>query len=190
QWKLLFRANGHEYDPQHNYRIQDLIDLNILQIENQDVFIQIHKQATREQKLKDKLMNMQTWLSELHYRMAKYKPPLKITTVRNRITSSYRQRLSRYRELRARTPTARKTPTEVIVTTESSIETIEEAYIMINSQEILRLIEDRLLLLYSNEPFHSNMDNRRDQFQQYYRLFDNVKEMTQLWFETQNRWIF
>ncbi|CAF3637968.1 unnamed protein product, partial [Rotaria sp. Silwood2] len=79
-WKLLFRANGHEYDPQHNYRIQDLIDLNILQIENQDVFIQIHKQATREQKLKDKLMNMQTWLSELHYRMAKYKPPLKITT--------------------------------------------------------------------------------------------------------------
>ncbi|CAF4731322.1 unnamed protein product, partial [Rotaria sp. Silwood2] len=64
-----------------------------------------------------------------------------INLVRNRITSSYRQRLSRYRELRARTPTARKTPTEVIVTTESSIETIEEAYIMINSQEILRLIE-------------------------------------------------
>ncbi|CAF4982781.1 unnamed protein product, partial [Rotaria sp. Silwood1] len=190
QWKLLFRANGHEYDPHHNYRIQDLIELNILQIENQDVFIQIHKQATREQKLKDKLMHMQTWLSELHYRMAKYKPPLKITTVRNRITSSYRQRLSRYRELRSRTPTAIKTSTEVLVTTEPSIDTVEEAYIMINSQEILRLIEDRLLLLYTNEPFHSNVDTRREQFQQYYRLFDNVKEMTQLWFETQNRWIF
>ncbi|CAF5051465.1 unnamed protein product, partial [Rotaria magnacalcarata] len=69
-------------------------------------------------------------------------------------------------------------------------ETVEEAYIMINSQEILRLIEDRLLLLHSNESFHSNIDNRHEQFQQYYVLFDNVKEMTQLWFETQNRWIF
>ncbi|CAF1088574.1 unnamed protein product [Rotaria sordida] len=190
QWKLLFRANGHEYDPQYNYRIQDLIDLKILQIENQDVFTQIHKQATREQQLKDKLMHMQTWLNELHYRMAKYKPPLKITTVRSRITSSYRQRLSRYRELRSRTPTTRKTPTEIILITESPSEIIEEAYIMINSQEILRLIEDRSLLLYSNEPFHNNIDSRREQFQQYYRLFDNVKEMTQLWFETQNRWIF
>lgn len=80
QWKILFRANGHEYDPRHNYRIQDLIDLKILQIENQDIFTQIHKQATREQKLKDKLTHMQTWLSELHYRMAKYRPPLKITS--------------------------------------------------------------------------------------------------------------
>ncbi len=61
---------------------------------------------------------------------------------------------------------------------------------MINSQEILRLIEDRLLLLHTNEPFHTNIDTRREQFQQYYTLFDNVKEMTQLWFETQNKWIF
>ncbi|CAF3428145.1 unnamed protein product [Rotaria socialis] len=190
QWKVLFRANGHEYDPQYNYRIQDLIDLKILQIENQAVFIQIHKQATREQKLKDKLMHMQTWLSELHYRMAKYRPPLKIATVRNRLTSSYRQRLSRYREIRSRTPTAQKSPPEAILTTDLSAETVEEAYIMINSQEILRLIEDRLLLLHSNESFHSNIDNRHEQFQQYYALFDNVKEMTQLWFETQNRWIF
>jgi hypothetical protein len=82
QWKLLFRANGHDYDPQYNYRIQDLIDLNVLQIENQEVFMQIHKQATREQKLKDKLIHMQTWLNELHYRMAKYRPALK-TTPRN-----------------------------------------------------------------------------------------------------------
>jgi len=34
------------------------------------------------------------------------------------------------------------------------------------------------------------MDTRREQFQQYYTLFDNVKEMTQLWCETQNKWIF
>ncbi len=79
QWKVLFRANGHDYDPQYNYRIQDLIDFNILQTNNQDVFNQIHKEATREQKLKDKLIHMQTWLNELHYRMAKYKPPIKIS---------------------------------------------------------------------------------------------------------------
>ena len=85
QWKLLFRANGHDYDPHHNYRIQDLMDLKILQIENQDVFMQIHKQATREQKLKDKLTDMQTWLSELHYRLAKYKPAFKITPGKNYI---------------------------------------------------------------------------------------------------------
>ncbi|CAF5194232.1 unnamed protein product, partial [Rotaria magnacalcarata] len=59
---------------------------------------------------------MQTWLSELHYRMAKYRPPLKIAAVRNRLTSSYRQRLSRYREIRSRTPTAQKTPPEAILT--------------------------------------------------------------------------
>jgi hypothetical protein len=41
--------------------------------------MQIHKQATREQKLKDKLVHMQTWLSELHYRMAKYRPALRTT---------------------------------------------------------------------------------------------------------------
>ncbi len=158
QWKLLFRANGHDYDPQYNYRIQDLIDFKILQIENQDVFNQIHKQATREQKLKDKLVHMQTWLSDLHYRMAKYRPALKISPrkfqflielkffflkflVQNRLTSSYRQRLSRYRELRSRTSTAHKTPSEIILATEASSEVAEEAYIMINSQEILRLIE-------------------------------------------------
>lgn len=80
QWKLLFRANGHDYDPNMNYRIQDLIDFNILQIENQDIFNQIHKQATREQKLKEKLIHMQTWLSDLHYRVVKYKPSIKITS--------------------------------------------------------------------------------------------------------------
>ncbi|CAF4550466.1 unnamed protein product, partial [Rotaria magnacalcarata] len=61
--------------------------------------------------------------------------------VRNRLTSSYRQRLSRYREIRSRTPTAQKTPPEAILTTDPPAETVEEAYIMINSQEILRLIE-------------------------------------------------
>ncbi|CAF3049511.1 unnamed protein product [Rotaria sp. Silwood2] len=67
QGKLLFSTNVYDYDPHYNYRIQDLIDLNILKIENQNVFIQIHKQTTREQKLKDKLIQIQTWLSELHY---------------------------------------------------------------------------------------------------------------------------
>ncbi len=47
-----------------------------------------------------------------------------------------------------------------------------------------------MLLLHTNEPFYGNSDTRREQFQQYYTLFDNVKEMTQLWFETQNKWIF
>lgn len=46
------------------------------------------------------------------------------------------------------------------------------------------------MLLHTNESFHGNVDTRREQFQQYYSLFDNVKEMTQLWFETQNKWIF
>ena len=59
----------------------------------------------------------------------------------NRLTSSYRQRLSRYRELRSRTPTAGQSQSEIISAVESSTETIEEGYIMINSQEILRLIE-------------------------------------------------
>jgi len=48
--------------------------------------------------------------------------------------------LSRYRELRSRTPT-HKTASETILATETSTEVAEEAYIMINSQEILRLIE-------------------------------------------------
>ncbi len=60
---------------------------------------------------------------------------------RNQLTSSYRQRLSRYRELRSRASTTHKTPTEGISGTEPSNEVNEEAYIMINSQEILRLIE-------------------------------------------------
>jgi hypothetical protein len=34
------------------------------------------------------------------------------------------------------------------------------------------------------------MDNCREQFQQYYTLFEDVKEMTQLWFEAQNKWMF
>ena len=110
--------------------------------------------------------------------------------VQNRLASSYRQRLSRYRELRSRMSTAHKTPSEAIVGTEVTAEVTEEAYIMVNSQEILRLIEDRLLLLHTNEPFYANIDTRREQFQQYYTLFDNVKEMTQLWVETQNKWIF
>ncbi len=60
--------------------------------------------------------------------------------VRTRLTSSYRQPLSRYRELRSRTST-HKTPSDVILATETSNETPDESYIMINSQEILRLIE-------------------------------------------------
>ena len=68
----------------------------------------------------------------------------KIFLVRSRLTSSYRQRLSRYRELRSRTPTAQKTPAEVSVVTEPSPnESTDESYIMINAQEILRLIEVR-----------------------------------------------
>ena len=47
-----------------------------------------------------------------------------------------------------------------------------------------------MLLLHQNESFDGNADTRREEFQQYYTLFDNVKEMTQLWFETQNKWIF
>jgi len=46
------------------------------------------------------------------------------------------------------------------------------------------------LLLHTNEPFSNEINTRREQFQQYYNLFDNVKEMTQLWFETQTKWIF
>jgi len=45
-------------------------------------------------------------------------------------------------------------------------------------------------LLHTNEPFSNEINTRREQFQQYYNLFDNVKEMTQLWFETQTKWIF
>ena len=58
--------------------------------------------------------------------------------VQQRLTSSYRQRLSRYRELRSRTTATEKSPSEAILATEVSN---EEAFIMINSQEILRLIE-------------------------------------------------
>ena len=39
QWQLLFRANGRDDDPRFNYRMQDLIDLNILRVENFDVFL-------------------------------------------------------------------------------------------------------------------------------------------------------
>jgi hypothetical protein len=42
--------------------------------------MQIHKHATREQKLKEKLIQMQTWLSELHYRIIKYGPAHKTTS--------------------------------------------------------------------------------------------------------------
>lgn len=45
-------------------------------------------------------------------------------------------------------------------------------------------------MLHTNEPFSNEINTRREQFQQYYNLFDNVKEMTQLWFETQTKWIF
>ena len=110
--------------------------------------------------------------------------------VRHRLTSSYRQRLSRYRELRSRASATQENPPEPISATESSIGLNEESYLMINSQEILRLIEDRLLLLHTNEPFHIDIDNCRDQFQQYYTLFDAIKTLTQLWYETQSKWIF
>ncbi|UJR29306.1 hypothetical protein I4U23_010520 [Adineta vaga] len=190
QWRLLFRANGHDYDPHFNYRIQDLIDLNILRIENFDVFLQIHKHAMREQKLKEKLAQMQTWINELYYRMIKYGSAHKTTTIQNRLTSSYRQRLSRYRELRARQSASQENPSKTISATETSIGLNEESYLMINSQEIFRLIEDRLLLLHTNEPFHIDIDNCREQFQRYYTFFDEIKILTQLWYETQNKWIF
>jgi hypothetical protein len=61
---------------------------------------------------------------------------------------------------------------------------------MINSQEILRLIEDRLLVFHTNEPFHLDIDDCREQFQQYYSLFDEIKSVTQLFFDTQSEWIF
>ena len=61
---------------------------------------------------------------------------------------------------------------------------------MINSQEILRLIDDRLLLLHTNEPFHLDIDDCREQFQQSYSLFDKIECVTQLWFDTQSKWIF
>ncbi len=64
-----------------------------------------------------------------------------IYLVRTRLTSSYRQRLSRYRELRTRSSATQKTPSETILGTEITTEITEDAYIMINSQEILRLIE-------------------------------------------------
>ena len=80
QWQLLFRANGRDDDPRFNYRIQDLIDLNILRVENFDVFLSIHKHATREQKLKEELAQMQTWLNELISRMIKYGAAHKPTT--------------------------------------------------------------------------------------------------------------
>lgn len=104
--------------------------------------------------------------------------------------SSYRQRLSRYREIRSRSSQSdRKSPSETILAQETA-EMNDEAYLMINTEEILRLIEDRLLLLHNNESFYSQRDSRQEQFQQYYRLFDNVQEMTQLWNQTQNKWIF
>jgi hypothetical protein len=61
---------------------------------------------------------------------------------------------------------------------------------MINSQEILRLIEDRLLVLHTNEPFFLDIDDCREQFQQSYSLFDEIKSVTQLCFDTQSKWIF
>ena len=54
--------------------------MKILLNENDQIFDQIHKEATREQKLKEKLIHMQSWLNELHYRMTKYRPALKIST--------------------------------------------------------------------------------------------------------------
>ena len=56
-------------------------------------FIEIHKQATREQKLKDKLSHMQTWINELHYRMTKYFPPLKIKSSKIFKSFSFRFKL-------------------------------------------------------------------------------------------------
>ncbi|CAF1139632.1 unnamed protein product [Adineta steineri] len=190
QWRLLFRANGHDYDPQFNYRIQDLIDLNILRIENYDVFMQIHKHATKEQKLKEKLSQMQTWLNELYYRMIKYGSAHKTNSVQKRLTSSYRQRLNRYRDLRSRTSMNQENSPGTVLAKETSIGHDDEAYIMLNSQELLRLIEDRSLLLHTNEPFHIDMDNCREQFQQYYILFDDIKYITQTWYEIQNKWMF
>jgi hypothetical protein len=66
---------------------------------------------------------------------------IEIYLVQRRLTSSYRQRLSRYRELRSRVSTAHENPSGTVLATEASTGFNEEAYIMINSQEILRLIE-------------------------------------------------
>ncbi len=46
------------------------------------------------------------------------------------------------------------------------------------------------MLLHSNEPFRGSVDSRREQYQQYYTLLDDVKRLTELWNETQNKWIF
>ena len=45
---------------------------------------------------------------------------------------------------------------------------------MINSQEILRLIDDRLLLLHTNEPFHLDIDDCREQLQQKFSAADQA----------------
>jgi hypothetical protein len=42
--------------------------------------MQIHKHATKEQKLKENLIQIQTWLSELYYRIIKYGPAHKTTS--------------------------------------------------------------------------------------------------------------
>jgi hypothetical protein len=60
--------------------LEDLIDLNILRVENFDVFLSIDKHATREQKVKEELAAMQTWLNELISRMIKYGAAHKPTT--------------------------------------------------------------------------------------------------------------
>ncbi|CAF1283697.1 unnamed protein product, partial [Didymodactylos carnosus] len=48
---------------------------------------------------------------------------------------------------------------------------------------------DRLLLLHCNESFHGN-DSRQKQFQEYYNTLGNIKRITELWAQTQNKWIF
>ncbi|CAF1165003.1 unnamed protein product, partial [Didymodactylos carnosus] len=143
QWTLLFRANGQVYDPQQSYKLEDLLNLNILQ-QNQNIFLTIHKQATREQKLKDKLSYLQTWLNELQYRMARYRPSLRTTPVHRRLTSSYRQRLNRYRELRTRLSQTSSNTTPDIGGQSSQI---TEAYIVLNTEEILHLVEVIIYLI-------------------------------------------
>jgi hypothetical protein len=88
-WQLLFRGNGRDYDPRLNSRIEDLIDLKILRVENFEVFLSIDKDATREQKLKEELAAMQTWLNELISRMIKYGAAHKPTTTTTSTTNCF-----------------------------------------------------------------------------------------------------
>ncbi len=58
--------------------------------------MQIHKHATKEQKLKENLIQIQTWLSELYYRIIKYGPAHKTTSGK---TQFYRYQMNRWESI-------------------------------------------------------------------------------------------